>query len=89
MVNDNISICVDCGKRVKDDSVTKWNKEAEPFCKDCFKGEKKMKKETKKEILKDIKMTTQIINVLNPETDRIEIMLHQERIKALNWVLDL
>jgi len=34
-LTDEESICTECGKRIND-KETKWNKDAEPFCPDCF-----------------------------------------------------
>jgi NMD protein affecting ribosome stability and mRNA decay len=44
---DNISICVECGEKINDDIETKWNKDGEPMCKDCYFIEK-LKKDFEK-----------------------------------------
>jgi len=36
-LEDNISICTECGERTNDDTETKWSRDAEPYCKDCLK----------------------------------------------------
>lgn len=35
-LTDNISICTECGERVNDDTNTKWDKDAQPYCGKCF-----------------------------------------------------
>jgi len=30
------SICVDCDKKINDDTETKWSQDAEPYCKNCY-----------------------------------------------------
>jgi len=37
MLKEYESICTTCGKKINDNVQTEWNKEAEPFCKKCFK----------------------------------------------------
>jgi hypothetical protein len=36
-IRDNESICTGCDKRINDDVETKWNRDAEPFCRKCWK----------------------------------------------------
>ena len=36
-LSDTISICTECGKQVNDDTETKWNNDAEPYCRKCFR----------------------------------------------------
>ena len=44
-LDDDISVCSECDKHTDDNIETKWGKEAEPYCNECFnklmKGGKK------------------------------------------------
>lgn len=33
---DNISICSECGKQVNDDTETKFDEQADPYCDNCY-----------------------------------------------------
>ena len=37
-MKDNESICTECDKKIKDDIETKWDLDAEPYCKKCYKN---------------------------------------------------
>ena len=36
-IKDNESICSECDKKINDDVETKWDLNAEPYCKKCYK----------------------------------------------------
>ena len=36
---DNISVCSVCDKHTNDDTETKWDWYADPYCKDCYEKE--------------------------------------------------
>lgn len=36
-LRENESICTGCDKRIDDDTETKWSKDAEPYCRACYK----------------------------------------------------
>ena len=38
-LKDNESICTGCDKKINDDVETKWNLDAEPYCRECFEDE--------------------------------------------------
>ena len=35
-IKDNESICSECDKKINDDVETKWDLNAEPYCKKCY-----------------------------------------------------
>jgi len=35
-LKENESICSGCDKKINDDTETKWSKDADPYCKECF-----------------------------------------------------
>lgn len=36
MIRDNESVCSECGRTCNDSTETKWDKHAEPYCKNCY-----------------------------------------------------
>ena len=42
-MRDNESICSECDKKINDDVETKWDLDADPYCRECFTDEMKNK----------------------------------------------
>jgi len=38
-LNDDISVCIECDKHTNDNTETKWDKDANPYCVECYKEE--------------------------------------------------
>ena len=35
-IRDNESICSECDKKINDDVETKWDLDADPYCRECY-----------------------------------------------------
>lgn len=35
-LNDDVSVCSECDKHTNDNTETKWDKDADPYCVECF-----------------------------------------------------
>ena len=42
-IRDNESICSECDKKINDDVETKWDLDADPYCRGCFTDEMEIK----------------------------------------------
>lgn len=38
-LNDDVSVCSECDKHTNDNTETKWDKDANPYCVECYKEE--------------------------------------------------
>jgi len=36
-MNDDVSVCIECDKHTNDNTETKWDKDANPYCVECYK----------------------------------------------------
>ena len=49
-MKDNESICSECDEKINDDTETKWDLHADPYCEDCYRvlNEEKWAEERRK-----------------------------------------